>query len=146
MSRFPLNPKSSRLSEDVPDPMVFLASKDVESEAQVEDLSESVTKPVTKPTKSVTEGTNPVTEGTNSVTEATNPVTEGTSASDDEMATDPTRFRTVDGVSETLTTYETKPTTSLFKEIQLEDLENVNTGSFTTEGLSVLLFHYFCSE
>ena len=132
--------------------MVFLASKDVESGAQVEDSSESVTKPVTKPTKSVTEGTNPitdgtnsVTEGTNSVTEGTNPVTEGTSASDDEMATDPTRFRTVDGVSEALTTYETKPTTSLFKEIQLEDLENVNTGSFTTEGLSVLLFHYFCS-
>ena len=84
----------------------------------------------------VTEGTNPVTQGATAagskmITEVSD---SETIASEEETTTESSRFKTVDGVSETVTTFETKPTTPLFKEIKLEDLENVNTGSFTTEG------------
>ena len=90
-------------------------------------------KPITDGTKTAAESTKPVTEGTKQITEGTKPVTEDMNPVD-EKTTESTRFRTIEGVSETVTTLETGPTTSIFKEIKLEDLENVNTGSFTTEG------------
>ena len=131
--------------------MKFIVSENIETDVDASAGSQPESKPITEETKPVTEETKPVTEGTKPVTEGTKPVSKGTSATDsgiptgapevsveeEEMATESTRFKTMDGVSETLTTYETGPTTPLFKEIELGDLENVKTGSFTTEGYPI---------
>ena len=163
----------SRLKDDAPDFMAFSKSDDGEADFTTKPVTEDTrksmvtkgTKPITDGTKSATEGktppteemkpktdgtktetegTKPVTERTTSVTEGTKPMTEDMNPVD-EKTTESTRFRTVEGVSETVTTLETGPTTSIFKEIKLEDLENVNTGSFTTEGdyHSVFFQHKF---